>query len=40
VADFLTFDQLPVNIYELPPWLADEVREVVRIYHANKEKEA
>lgn len=38
-ADYLLFDQLPVNIYELPSWLADELREVLRIYHANREKE-
>lgn len=39
VADYLLFDHLPINIYELEPWLADEVREVLRIYHANSKQE-
>lgn len=38
-ADYLLFEHLPVNLYELPAWVADELREVMRIYHANRPKE-
>jgi hypothetical protein len=30
---------MPVNLYELPPWLAEEIRSVLRIYWSNKAKE-
>jgi len=39
VADYLMFDHMPVPIYELDAWLADEVREVMRIYYANRPKD-
>lgn len=35
-ADYLMFDELPVDLYELPPWLADEFRQVMQIYYANR----
>ena len=38
-SDYLLFEQLPVNIYELPAWLADELREVMRIYWEVKSKQ-
>ena len=38
-ADFLLFDQLTVDLYSLDAWLAEEVRDVLRIYWANKAKE-
>lgn len=36
VADYLLFDNMPVSLYSLPPWLADEVREVLRLYRIHK----
>jgi hypothetical protein len=35
VADYLLFDSMQINLYDLPGWLADEVRYVLTVYHAN-----
>jgi len=36
VADYLLFEHMPINVYELESWLADEVRTVLNIYYANR----
>lgn len=40
VADYLELEVWPVrDFYELPQWLMDEIKQVLRTYHANKPKD-
>lgn len=40
VADYLMFERLQVNLYELDAWLAEEVRTVLRIVRKMQHEEA